>query len=45
MDFNGNYHRIRDADWLWCIAAMVVTIESKVNISVMQRGPDVYIYC
>ena len=35
MDFNAtcNYHRILDADWLWCLVAMVVTIESKVIIN------------
>ena len=31
-NFNGNFHRILDADWLWCLVAMVVTIESKVTI-------------
>ena len=32
--FNGNFHRILDADWLWCLVAiMVVTIESKVIIN------------
>ena len=24
---------ILDADWLWCLVAMVVTIESKVTIN------------
>ena len=33
LDFNGNFHRILDADWLWCLVAMVVTIESKVTIN------------
>ena len=33
LDFNGNYHRILDGDWLWCIVFMVVTIESKVTIN------------
>ena len=33
LDFNGNYHRILDTDWLWCLVAMVVTIESKVTIN------------
>ena len=28
LDFNGNYYRILDADWLWCFVA----IESKVTI-------------
>ena len=44
LDFNYNFHRILDADWLWCLVAMVVTIESKVTIdgiSFMQRGPGV----
>ena len=31
--FNGNFHRILDADWLWCLVAMVVTIESRVTIN------------
>ena len=31
--FNGNYHRILDADWLWCLVVMVATIESKVTIN------------
>ena len=31
--FNSNYHGIFDADWLWCLVAMVVTIESKVIIN------------
>ena len=33
LDFNGNFHRIFDADWLWRLFAMVVTIESKVTIN------------
>ena len=33
LDFNGNFHRILDADWLWCPVAMVVTIESHVTIN------------
>ena len=33
LDFIGNLHRILDADWLWCLLAMVVTIESKVIIN------------
>ena len=33
LDFNGNYHRILDADWLWCLVAMIVTNESKVIIN------------
>ena len=33
LDFNGNFHRILDADWLWCLVAMVVAIESKVTIN------------
>ena len=33
LDFNGNFHRTLDADWLWCLVAMVVTIESKVTIN------------
>ena len=32
LDFNGNFPIILDADWLWCLVAMVVTIESKVTI-------------
>ena len=31
--FNGNFHRIIGADWLWCFVAMVVTIESKGTIN------------
>ena len=31
LDFNGNFHRILDADWLWCLVAMVVTTERKVT--------------
>ena len=26
-------YRILDADWLWCLVAMVITIESKVTIN------------
>ena len=33
LDFNGNFYRILHADWLWCLVAMVVTIESKVTIN------------
>ena len=33
LDFNGNFHRILDADWLRCLVAMVVTFESKVIIN------------
>ena len=33
LDFHGKFHRILDADWLWCLVAMVVTIESKVTIN------------
>ena len=33
LDFNGNFHRIIDADWLQCLVAMVVTTESKVTIN------------
>ena len=33
LDINGNFHIILDADWLWCLVAMVVTIESKVTIN------------
>ena len=33
LDFKGNFHRTFDADWLWCLVAMVVTIESKVTIN------------
>ena len=47
LDFNGNYHRILDADWLWCLVAMVVTTESKVTINgkFYATGPDhVHVY-
>ena len=27
------FHWILDADWLWCLVAMVVTIENKLTIS------------
>ena len=33
LDFNGNYHKILDADWLLCLVFMVVTIERKVTIN------------
>ena len=33
LDFNGNLNRILDADWLWCLVAMVVTIKSRVTIT------------
>ena len=33
LDFYGNIQRILDADWIWCLVAMVVTIESKVTIN------------
>ena len=33
LNFNGNYHRVLDADWLWCLVVMVVTIESEVTIN------------
>ena len=26
-----NFHRTLDSDWLWCLVAMLVTIESKVT--------------
>ena len=32
-DINGNFHTILDADWLWCLVAMVVTIQIKVTIN------------
>ena len=31
--FIGSFHRILDADWLWCLVAMVVIIEIKVIIN------------
>ena len=46
------YHRILDADWLWCLIAMVVTIESKdtINGKFYATGPrsrcrKVKLYC
>ena len=36
LDFNGNFHIILDADWLWCLVAMVVTINGKFYA----MGPD-----
>ena len=43
LDFNGNFHRIFDADWLWCLVATCVTLPLKANlplmVSSMQQGP------
>ena len=45
LDFNGNFHRILDADWLWCLVAMVVTIESKVTINGMFHATGPWCWC
>ena len=44
LDSDGNFHRNLDADWLWCLVSMVVTIESKVTIhsKFMQQGQYVW---
>ena len=41
LDFNVNFHKILNADWLWCLVAIVVTIKSKdtINGTFYATGP------
>ena len=46
LDFNGKFHRILDADWLWCLVAMAVTcvpLKAKLPlmVSFMQWAPGI----
>ena len=37
-DFNGNFHRILDADWLWCLVAMVIPLKAKLPLMKWHHG-------